>query len=81
MRLEIVGKQFIEETGIKAAPILKIIGDADLYCVTESGQIVQYKHEENDIEGIKINFWELFERELHELKKRKKMKTKENNKK
>jgi len=30
MRLEIVGEEFINETGIKAVPILKVIGDANL---------------------------------------------------
>jgi len=74
MRLEFVGNQFIEETGIKAIPILKIIGDANMYCVNEHGNIVQYDHEQNIIEDIELDFWELFERELIELKKRKEMK-------
>jgi hypothetical protein len=80
MRLEIVGKEFIENTGIKAVPILKIIGDANLYCVNEKGKIVQYHHEENNIEEIEIDFWELFEKELKELKERKEMKLDENKK-
>jgi hypothetical protein len=80
MRLEIIGKEFIEETGIKAVPILQIIGDADFYCANEKGEIVQYHHEENDVEKIGMNFWELFERELKELKERKEMKIKGNNK-
>jgi hypothetical protein len=77
MRLEFAGKQFIEETGIKAVPILKIIGDANVYCTNENGEIVQYNHEENIIERIGVDFWELFEKELSELKKRKEMKIKE----
>jgi hypothetical protein len=81
MRLEFVGKQFFEETGIKAVPILKIIGDANIYCVNGIGQIVQYDHEQNIVEGINMDFWELFEKELSELKERKEMKIKENNKK
>jgi hypothetical protein len=80
MRLEIAGREFIQETGIKAVPILKIIGDADIYCVNEKGEIVQYHHEENDVEEIKMNFWEIFENELKELKERKELKIKENNK-
>ena len=78
MQLEIVGKQFIEETGIKAVPILKIIGDANLYCVNEYGKIFQYDHEQNIIEEVRMDFWELFEKELKELKERKEMKIKEN---
>jgi hypothetical protein len=79
MRLEIAGKKFIEETGIKAIPILKIIGDANIYCVNENGKIVQYIHDENTIEEREMNFWELFEKELKELRERKDMKIKENN--
>ena len=78
MRLEIVGKQFIEETGINAIPILKIIGDADFYWVNENGEILKYNHEVNNVEEVKSNFWELFEKELEELKKRKESKIKEN---
>jgi hypothetical protein len=80
MRLDVVGKEFIKETGIKAVPILKIIGDADLYCVNENGKIVQYNHEESILNEIKMDFWELFEKELKELKERKEETIKENNK-
>jgi hypothetical protein len=74
MRLEFAGKQFFEETGIKAAPILKIIGDANVYCVNETGNIVQYDHEQNIVEETNMDFWQLFEKELSELKERKEMK-------
>jgi hypothetical protein len=79
MRFEIVGEQFIEETGIKAIPILKVICDANLYCVNEAGTIVQYDHEQNIVEEMNMNFWELLGKELSELKERKEMKIKENN--
>jgi hypothetical protein len=79
MRLEYVGKQFFEETEIKAAPILKIIGDANLYCVNEAGKIVQYVHDENIVEETNMDFWELFEKELSELRERKNMKMGEEN--
>ena len=78
MRLEIAGEQFISETGIKAVPILQVIGDANLYCVNENGKIVQYDHEQNDVEETTMNFWELLEKELAALKERKEMKIKEN---
>jgi hypothetical protein len=77
MRLEIVGKQFFEENGIKAVPILKIIGDANMYCVNRTGKIVQYDYEQNIVEEIDMDFWELFEKELKELKERKERKIKE----
>jgi hypothetical protein len=44
-RLEIVGNDFMKETGLKAVPILKIFCDADVYCVNEKGEIVQFCHE------------------------------------
>jgi hypothetical protein len=71
MRLEIEGKKFIEENGLKAVPILKITHDADVFCVNEDGKIVQFKHEEGVLSEIKMNFWELLDYELKELKKRK----------
>jgi hypothetical protein len=80
MRLEIAGKEFIEETGIKAVPILKIIGDADLYCADANGKIVKYNHEENTAEETEMDFWELLEKELGELKNRKEEMIKENRK-
>lgn len=71
MQLRFAGKQFVEGTGIKAVPILQIIGDANIYCVNETGGIVRYIHDKKAMEEIKIDFWELFEKELSELKKRK----------
>jgi len=71
MRLEVVGKEFFANTGIKAVPILKVIGDADLYCVNESSLISIYRHEENKIEPTDMTFWEVLEFELKELKERK----------
>lgn len=77
MRLETAGQEFIDETGILAVPILQVIGDSDLYCANEDGKIVQYNHEENTIEDLNMNFWELFDRELKELRARKDMKINE----
>jgi len=77
MRLEVVGNEFLVNTGIKATPILKVIGDADLYCVDGSSQIVIYRHEENKAEPVKMTFWEVLEFELKELKERKERKIKE----
>lgn len=71
MRLDIAGKNFMEDTGIRAVPILQVIGDADMYCVREDGKIVQYNHELNSIEECVFNFWELYENEIKNLKQRK----------
>ncbi|QQO08714.1 hypothetical protein [Breznakiella homolactica] len=80
MRLDAAGKDFLEETGIKAVPILRIIGDADVYCVNEAGKIARYNHEENILEEMEMDFWELFDRELKALRERKEKKIKELNK-
>ena len=71
MRLLVVGRTFIEENGLKAVPILKIIGDANLYCTDEGGNIVQYDYDENSLTKIDMGFWELLDRELKSLKERK----------
>ncbi|TCD12113.1 hypothetical protein EZ449_03595 [Pedobacter frigidisoli] len=77
MNLEFVGKNFFADTGIKAVPILKILTDADVYCVGENKQILKYNHEENLVEDTNMNFWEIFEFELKELRDRKELKLKQ----
>jgi hypothetical protein len=74
MRLEVVGNEFISDTGLKAVPILKIIGDADVYCIDDKSNICIYRHEENIIESVNWGFWEVLEYELKELKGRKERK-------
>lgn len=76
MKLEVAGLEFIANTGIKAIPILKVIGDADVYCVDESSQVSRYRHEENEIEPANMTFWGVLEFELKELKERKERKIK-----
>jgi hypothetical protein len=71
MRIEIAGKEFFENTGLKVVPILRIIGDADLYCIDVNSQIVRYRHEENNIENVNMDFWQVLEYELQELLERK----------
>ena len=77
MRLEVAGNKFFAKTGIKATPILKVIGDADVYCVDERSQIVIYRHEENNVEFTNMIFWEVLEFELIKLKERKDRRIKE----
>lgn len=80
MRLAYVGENFMQDTGLKALPILQIIGDANVYCVNEVGKIVQYDHEQNILEACDLTFWELFEQELQNLEQRKERKKQENHK-
>ena len=77
MRLEVVGNDFMKETGLKAVPILKILCDADVYCVNENGEIVQFCHEGFALTKVNMNFWELLDRELKALNERKEMMKKE----
>jgi hypothetical protein len=78
MQLSVAHKEFVEHTGMNALPIIKIIGSADGYCLNEAGEIVQYNHEENSLEKTNMNFWEVFEKELKELRERKDRKVEEN---
>ena len=71
MRLDVVAEQFQSETGLRAAPILKLKGDANLFCVDEAGSILGYDHELNTLSPSGIGFWDLFEREVTELVGRK----------
>jgi hypothetical protein len=70
MRLDTAAESF-RKTGLGAAPVLQIVGDADLYCVDPEGRLVQFKHETNELEPVELTFWQLFEREVSELRKRK----------
>ena len=68
------GRQFQEDTHLKAVPFLKVIGDADVYCFDKSGKIVRYNHELNELEPESRSFFELLDYELSELAQRKKRK-------
>jgi hypothetical protein len=71
MRLDREAESFQNESGMCAAPVLRIVGDADVYCVDARGRLVQFKHETNQLDPVGLTFWELFEREVRELRARK----------
>ena len=71
MRLGDAALSFQKKTGLKAAPVLRIVGDVDLYCVDSEGRIVRFRHEESKLEPMALTFWELLDREIGELAKRK----------
>lgn len=77
MRLDVAAQSFQEQSGLKAAPILKVIGDADVYCVDATGAIVQYNHELNELTPVELDFWGLLDQEAAELKARKLLKVAE----
>ena len=71
MRLDVAGRQFQAQTGLAAAPILKVECDANVFCVDKGGSLLAYDHEENSLTSVGTDFWELFEREISELVARK----------
>jgi hypothetical protein len=71
MRLESAAEALRSRTSVPAAPILRILGDADLYCVDARGDICQWSHETNDLTPVNLDFWSLFEREVADLRDRK----------
>lgn len=70
MRMETAALELREQTGFTAMPVLKVVGDADLYCVDSGGQLVQFNHELDLLEPVELGFFALFEREVEELVKR-----------
>jgi hypothetical protein len=70
MRLDVAAEEF-KKTGLCAVPVLQIVSDADFYCIDQKGGLVQFRHETNELEPVQLNFWQLFEREVSELRKRK----------
>lgn len=71
MRLDAAAEKFQTETGLAAAPVLRVVGDADLYCVDPGGAIVRFDHESNELEPVNKNFWQVLEHETSELRARK----------
>ncbi len=74
MRLDGAAASFRQRSGLAAAPILKIVGDADVYCVDAGAQILRYDHELNELTPANKSFWEIFEYEIAELAARKERK-------
>jgi hypothetical protein len=71
MRLATAAESFQADSGHRAAPILRIVGDADVYCVDSTGDILRYNFEENLVQPVNHDFWTIFEKELAALVKRK----------
>lgn len=71
MRLDAAAESFQSDTGLAAAPILRIVGDANRYCVDGVGAIVRFNHETNELEPVNMNFWQVLEHETAELRARK----------
>lgn len=70
MRLEVVGQQFKNETGLAAVPVLRLVGDANVYCVGEQGEMLRFDHELGTLEPVEGSFFQVFEREVSALVER-----------
>lgn len=62
------------QMGHKVLPILKIVGDADVYCFDAEGEIQRWQHETDTFEPFKGSFFDLLEYEFKELDERRKRK-------
>lgn len=64
-------EEFKELSDGELVPFLKVMGDADQYCFTRSGAIVQWHHETGETEPVEITFPQLLMREIRALEERK----------
>lgn len=71
MNLETNARQFQEETKHKIVPFMKIIGNADVYCFDQDGNVVRWDHELNEIAEWGLSFFDVLDFELGELSERK----------
>lgn len=62
------------QRGHKVLPILKIVGDADVYCFDAWGKIQRWQHETDTFEPFDGSFFELLEHEFKALDDRRKRK-------
>ena len=69
MNIEVATNEF-EEMGHNVIPVLKVMGDADMYCISSEGDIVRYLHEEDIFEPYDGNFFDLLVYEVNELESR-----------
>ncbi|AKF04462.1 hypothetical protein [Sandaracinus amylolyticus] len=71
MRLDHAAERFRAKTGLDAAPVLRIEGDANVYCIDARGALCRFHHELNRLEPVEGDYWSLLDRELRELRERK----------
>ena len=74
MNIKTCAEQFRKETGHSIVPFLKVIGDANVYCFDDSGHVVRWDHDSNEIAPENKSFFEVLDFELGELRERKERK-------
>lgn len=63
-----------KDMGHNVLPILKVMGDADVYCLSSEGNIVRWSHEEDIFDAFNGNFFDLLAHEIKKLDERRKKK-------
>lgn len=69
MQISIAADEF-KKMGHNVLPILKVIGDADVYCFNSEGKIQRWLHEGDLFEPFEGSFFDLLEYEFKELDER-----------
>jgi len=69
-----LARQEFDEMGHNVIPLLKVIGDADVYCLNQQSEIVKWDHELDEFEKFEGNFFDLLSYEIKELAERKERK-------
>jgi hypothetical protein len=70
MRMDVAAAELRERTGLVAAPVLKVVGDADVYCVCTDGTFARLDHELGELKPVEGTFFDLLDLELGELRAR-----------
>ncbi len=70
VNLEQVALAFRSETKLPLVPVLRRLGDADMYCLDASGQLVWFDHETRNLLPISLDFFGLLEQETSALVER-----------
>lgn len=73
MQIEGAADEF-EKMGHKVLPILKVVGDADVYCIAPDGKIQRWMHEGDLFEPFEGGFFDLLEYEFKRLDDRRQKK-------
>ena len=60
--------------GHDVLPILKVVGDADVYCLDKNGLILKWSHELDEFDQFEGSFFDLLRHELSDLSERKRRK-------
>ncbi len=70
LALQVAAAELQKTTGIVALPILRVVGDADIFCVRQDGTLARYDHELGELEKVDRSFFDLLDAEIGELKAR-----------